>query len=485
MWRPAIAATLLTLSACGGGGGSPAAESQAAVVAGLNATSPVVGWTQFIYPSTGQVSVKASHPFAWRPVSGAQAYQLQVGSSFGASDVFDSGIITATSVVVPNLPLTGALYARVRAIPAGWSTALSGGFPRATYVTFALDANVTGAAFTYPAAGATAQADTPISWQADPLARSYRLTIGSTAGGSDLLDTGSIHSTQRVVSGLPSGATVYATLHTTYAGNLTQSKSVSFIAGKAGITSAAMLAVARNLGAQVRGMADGDNQPLDGSALAGAAASEGEAVADCGAFTTALLAELADANVPLQARDLSICFNTNTYDCHELVEVLDTDSQRWLTIDPTFGLYALNAQGEPATAAEVSAAARALAFHQLSFTYLTAAGDAYAHAYYIDYPLLFLNVYQPGSTQDLVQAPPASLQPYFDLVGTAVNGTVSGYYAAECGSGYSSADADWDGTTQSYPCNNGFSPIVWAISVSVIPGDLSATAIWQTHRFVF
>lgn len=484
--RLAIAAVLLTLSACGGGSGGSAADAPAAVVAGLNTAPTVAGWAQFIYPASGQLAVQASHPFQWTAVSGAQAYQLQVGTSFAASDVYDSGIITSTSVVVPNLPTTRALYARVRAIPVGWSTALnSGDFPRATYVTFRLDANVTGAAFTYPVAGGTAQADTPISWQADPLARGYRLTLGSAANGSDLLDTGSILTTLRVVAGLSAGARVYATLYTTYAGNLTKSQRVSFVVGNPATTTAAMLTVARNLGAQVRGMADVDNQPLDGTALAGAASSEGLAVADCGAFTTALLAQLADAKVPLQVRELDICFNTNAYDCHALIEILDTDSQRWVTIDPTFGLYALNAQGQPATAAEISAAARALTFNQLSYTYLTAAGDAYARAYYIDYALLFLDVYQPGSSTALVQPPPASLQPYFDSLGPSVNGAVSGYYAVQCASGDGSATADWDGTDQTYPCTNGFTPIFFGISVSVIPSDPSATAIWQTHRFVF
>src|SRR5205823_2248085 len=131
------------------------------------------------------------------------------------------------------------------------------------------------------------------------------------------------------------------------------------------------------------------------------------------------------------------------------------------------------------TSAEISAAARSLAFDQLSFTYLTSAGAAYAHAYYIDYPLLFLSIYQPGSETDLVQLPPTSLQPYFDLMGSAVNGTVSGYYAAQCASGYASATANWDGTSQTYACTGGFTPIFWGISVTVIPGDASTAAIWR------
>src|SRR2546430_715972 len=135
-----------------------------------------------------------------------------------------------------------------------------------------------------------------------------------------------------------------------------------------------------------------DSQPRDGTVLAAVTAQEADVVSACAAFTTALLTELTYANLPLQSRELAVCFNTDSYDCHALVEVLDADTQRWITIDPTLGLYALNATGQPATSAEISAAARSLAFDQLSFTYLTSAGAAYAHAYYIDYPLLFLSI---------------------------------------------------------------------------------------------
>jgi hypothetical protein len=486
MSRFAVAAALLTLSGCGGGSGGSQVSASAALNSGLSTPALVVpGWAQFIYPASGQLSVEASRPFEWTSVPGSQAYQLQVGTSAGASDVFDSGIITTTSVVVPNLPAAQTLYARVRAIPAGWSTALTSGFPRGTYVTFRPDVDVSGATITYPAAGSTAEADTPISWQPDSLARNYRLTIGTTVGGTDLLDTGPILTARRVVSGLRSDARVHATLYTNYSGNVTHSQAVSFVVGNASTTAAAMLTVARTLAGQVRDMADDDNQPYDATPLAAATAAEGDAVADCAAFTTALLAELSDANLPLQVRELAVCFNDNSYDCHALVEVFDTDSQRWIPLDPTFGLYALNSQGQPATAQEISTAARARAFDQLSFIYLTAAGDAYARAYYIDYPLLFLDVFQPGSDTALVQPSLASLQPYFDLMGPSVNSAAAGYYAAQCGSGYSSATADWDGIDQTYACSRGFTPILWGMSVSVIQGNPSASAIWQTHRFVF
>ncbi|HEX4388909.1 MAG TPA: hypothetical protein VH109_09810, partial [Steroidobacteraceae bacterium] len=130
-------------------------------------------------------------------------------------------------------------------------------------------------------------------------------------------------------------------------------------------------------------------------------------------------------------------------------------------------------------------AARAQAFDEIGYTYLTAAQASYAHAYYIDYPLLFLNVYLPSSSTQLRQPPPTSLEPYFDLMGTSVQGAGSDYYAIQCAAGATSATADWDGSTQTYPCTNGFTAIFWGINVATIPSQTSGMAVWRTHRFVF
>ena len=476
----AVGLPLAALVGCGGGGGAAAPAAAPATTAKLS----VPGYAQFLYPVSGQLAISAGK-FQWTGVDGAASYQLQIGSSAGGSDVFDSGIVSDTAVTVPSLPAAATLYARVRAIPAGWGTTLSGNWPRGTYVTFRTDDQVSGATFVSPAPGSTADADTPIAWQPDPLARGYRLTVGSAPGGSDLHDSGPIGSSLRVVPGMPPGMTVYATLTTSYVNNVSRTQSVSFVVGNSAFSHAGMLAVARTLTGQVRSMADIDNQPYDGTPVAAQTAAVGIAVADCAAFSATLLRELADADLPLQSRERGVCFNNNSYDCHALVEVLDDDTARWVTLDPTFGLYVLNAQGQPATAAEISAAARAQAFSDLSYVYLTPAQATYVHGYYLDYPLLFLDVYQPGSTSQLVQPPPDSLEPYLDLMGAQVQGQGSNFYTVQCAAGASSATADWDGTTQTYPCTNGFTAIFWGINVATLPDQSSGVAVWRAHRFVF
>lgn len=482
--RALIVAIFLLLQACGGPSSDAASPNNG--LADLSA-APVPRTTQFAYPIPGQLFADRTHAFEWNAVPGVLGYQLQVGTSLGDADVFDSGFITNTSVRVPNLPSAGVLYARVRVIPPGWPTTLDGiaGYPLASYVAFSTTADLPGSAFTYPQPGATLDADTPISWQTSPLASSYRLLIGTSPGGRQLLDTGTIVSSMRVVTGLPAGATLFATLYTHYPGRATRAETGWFVVGNPNPTTNGMLAAARALTAAVRGMADVLNQPYRPTPLTSAVAMEGDAAADCAAYTDTLLTQLADANIPLTARGLDVCFNTNSYDCHELVEIYDPDKQRWITLDPTFGMYALNAAGEPATSGDLSAAARAQAFGSLGFVYLTPAGDAYARAYYLDYPLLFLNVYEPGST-NLAQPAP-QLQPYLEQPAprTGAAMAVASAYALGCATGAATATANINGSDASYSCTNDFTYVFYAYSVALDAGNPTGANVWQPRRFVF
>lgn len=475
---------IVSLSACGGNSAGAVNSDRDPTNSSSLTFGPATGFTSFVYPLPGQISVDSTRTFEWVPVANATYYQLQLGSTREGSDIFDSGAIPGTSVTVSNLPTSGVVYARVRLIPQGWSTkAPAGRFPRATYATFNIDANVTGAAITAPAAGATLDADTPMQWQADPLATGYRLTLSNAADGAVLLDTGVIHGTLRVVPDLPSGTAISATLVTYYSQNTSRSHTLSFIAGNPSVSVPGMLAVARTLTANVRLMADIDNQPYDGAPLYARSLSAGQGAADCVAFSQTLLDSFDDAGLPLQARARGTCYNLPN--CHELVEVLDSDQSRWITLDPTFGLYTVNASGQAASAEEISAAVREQSFGSLSFVFLTPAAEAYAAGYYLDYPLLFMDLYTAGGTSSFEQPAPASLEPFLDLIGSATDSPVSGFYTIQCASGSTSATANWDGSVRTYPCTNGYTQIFWGIKVSLLPGDGSAAAIWRPHRFVF
>ncbi len=448
-----------------------------------NATTAL--WPHFVYPTSGQLDVNPQQPFQWTTIEGAQGYELQVGTTADGNDVFDSGVISANQIVVPALPPSGPVYARVRAIPAGWPQTPSGmHYPRAAHVTFRVDDSVSGATFVYPSAGATAaDISVPVQWQPDPLAASYRLMLGSSAGAADLDDSGQIHSRVRYAPVIPAGTAVFATLQTTYADRIL-TQSIQFTTSGTAATVAQQMTVAQLLTGDVRAMADFDNQPYDATLLAQLALTQGEPATDCVAFAAVLKALLEDSRTSLAFRGQAACLNRNSYDCHALIAVLDPGSGRWSTLDATFGLFTQRADGTSATAQEMSAAARQMAFSSLQYQFLTPLGDAYARAYYIDYPLLFVSTYTASGDDEA--APDASLiTQFFDLQPSSISVNGTGYFAIQCAAGASSATALWNGASATYPCNLGLTPVFGAGNVALIPGDTSAQAIGQIRRFTF
>jgi hypothetical protein len=71
------------------------------------------GKAVFTYPTAGQQNVDTTKPFTWSTVSGAQGYYLFVGSSPGAYNLVNSGVMptTQSSYAVPPLPTGQTLYA--------------------------------------------------------------------------------------------------------------------------------------------------------------------------------------------------------------------------------------------------------------------------------------------------------------------------------------------------------------------------------------
>lgn len=208
---------------------------------------------------------------------------------------------------------------------------------------------------------------------------------------------------------------------------------------------------------EVRAMADDANNPYPGTLLAHFVAlrlaelpgSQPQAL--CSDYATTLVQRLTDVGVTLSFRTRAIAFNDRAHDSHAVVEILDSETGRWSVLDPTFGLLILNASGLPATAGEISDAARGQNWKLLSFQFLTPAGGAYARAYYLDYPLLYLNVYDGQSTTP--EEPPVPLTPYLDYLGVSAEafgaytspcqatdaGCADGYFGLQDYSGYSNA----------------------------------------------
>jgi hypothetical protein len=96
-----------------------------------DAPAPVV-IARLINPTDGATDVNPKNNFTWTNVSSSEGYRLQLGASYGSSELLDSSTISRTwlSVQKLNLPRRQTLYARL------WTRA--GGVWRSSDSTFAL-----------------------------------------------------------------------------------------------------------------------------------------------------------------------------------------------------------------------------------------------------------------------------------------------------------------------------------------------------------
>ena len=195
-----------------------------------------------------------------------------------------------------------------------------------------------------------------------------------------------------------------------------------------------------------------------------------------GDYATVLLSILQEMNIARPTRYLSVCLKPNSYDGHTLVEFLEPGGT-WMILDPTFALTVRRtADGQWATASDVSQATRTMRFSDVTYLFLGERGDAVARSYYIDYPLLYLNICGetgcPGSTSLL----------YMDPVSMPVD--AEGLYAIQGALG-SPVDARVDGTAVRLDCDpvDGLTYIFGARTIDSLPGI--PIQVFRPHRFVF
>lgn len=244
-------------------------------------------------------------------------------------------------------------------------------------------------------------------------------------------------------------------------------------------------AVAEDAAAQVREMADSKNNPVPGSLLEQQMIADGHTAASCQDYALALLEMLKrDQRFTGEARQVNVALNLGWnadgtvgggFDVHALVEVLQDDG-RWTLIDPTFGLVPTDTLGGALTAIELSHLTRAHVWTGIRFRYLTAAGDAYAQGYYLDYPVLFVNVATATGMQKLIDPMLSAddLGYFYSFVGPVVS--QHGLYVAHCAAG---ADSDNTFGVQ-LPCSaQGFSTAQFA------DAGQNEAGIYTLRRFVF
>ena len=119
-------------------------------------------------------------------------------------------------------------------------------------------------------------------------------------------------------------------------------------------------------------------------------ANEGRrSVPVCTQYATALLALEREMNIgramdaDKQPRILIIAYIVNSFDGHTLTEYYHRGLNRWVILDPTFGLAPLRASdGTYATKEDINASALHKDWNAIQYKFLGSYGDAYAKGYY-------------------------------------------------------------------------------------------------------
>jgi hypothetical protein len=229
----------------------------------------------------------------------------------------------------------------------------------------------------------------------------------------------------------------------------------------------------------VRGMANLSNLPFAWTPLWSRMYATGQTVTFCGDYAEILVGILAEVNVETDVRVRQVVFYPDSYDGHILDEIRD-DSDRWVVIDPTFALAAKRqSDGAWATAVDISQATRLHAWHTISYIPARSEGTLYAESYYLDYPLLFLNVELTG-----ISVPAIS---YLKEVSLPVDGHgFSNIYKLQC---VNSSDLVFllDGTMTTMNCTGAehLTKTFAAGSIASVEGAGSDFRVYQLLRFVF
>ncbi len=178
-------------------------------------------------PATGSTLTGPTAVFQWAASTGATAYWIDVGSSAGSNNYYQSGSLSATaqSATVSGLPVNGStIYVTLYSL-------IGGQWVPNSYSYTAYNAQSAAAVLVYPLPSSTLPGGTvSFVWSEDYQAVTYALTISAIGpGGTDVYSSGYLDNSLgndgypvvQAVSGLPTnGETLYVTLYTVLNGQL-------------------------------------------------------------------------------------------------------------------------------------------------------------------------------------------------------------------------------------------------------------------------
>ncbi|MGA9671195.1 MAG: Ig-like domain repeat protein [Terracidiphilus sp.] len=157
-------------------------------------------------PAPGSV-LGSSASFSWSAGVSATQYSLTLGTTgVGSSNLYSSGVVTATSATVTGIPIDGTtVYAQL-------GSYIGGAWQFANY-TYTETAPVK-AALISPAPGGTLGSSATFTWSAGTGVTQYALWLSTTPGSYNIYNSGHITGTSVTVTNLPTnGAPIYAQLY--------------------------------------------------------------------------------------------------------------------------------------------------------------------------------------------------------------------------------------------------------------------------------
>src|SRR3989442_1646456 len=162
-----------------------------------------------VFPPNNAVNVDTSKPFGWTLVSVADAYYLNVGTTAGMKDVYDSGELAVTTIRVPGLVSGKQYYVRLWTRYGGVWRYVDSAFTAGTGIAFLL----------YPQENATyIDPYVTFRWTSLSEAQAFYLYVGTSVGAKDAYDSGSTNQTSLLVTSLSANTQYYVRLWTEISG---------------------------------------------------------------------------------------------------------------------------------------------------------------------------------------------------------------------------------------------------------------------------
>ncbi|HYG97695.1 MAG TPA: hypothetical protein VD837_01095 [Terriglobales bacterium] len=164
------------------------------------------GVAHIVYPPNDASNVDPQSQFQWTAVPDAQAYYLQIGSTQGSKDAFESGELTTTTAAVSGLTPGKKYFLRLFTRKGDQWHYIDSTFQSGTGL----------ARITVPA-NASTDVDplvASVTWSAVADAQTYYLYLGTQPGLKDVVNSGETLATQYALPKLEKNTTYYARIWT-------------------------------------------------------------------------------------------------------------------------------------------------------------------------------------------------------------------------------------------------------------------------------